>query len=332
MKKRDKVDVYFKMNSRYYLLFSVIQMTGNGNVDLKLTDFYNGFIIEKDGNVREDGGMTEQEMESATFISKAEMSYHADGSFLRKNKDSKDIKYYNPYGKGVRWTPTDSIVDFQPIMNICIRRMEIYNKSITNIPINTDKRKSHICACDELFDVDGTYLIVLFIRHKSFPFCRCGSRHNYSNIVTELNNQLDLCIFIQRHSYPKPKTYYSQYFKCRITPYAHNSINFCNKEHSKEEMMEKLGKTMFDSNFYRFLNMLNDGEYFYFSEKKLKVIDAIDAYFEGFKNKRNLPKPLFIKIVFQILGESIDTFHALSPTNKTDFLSQIYSNIQNVIK
>ncbi|TFU91634.1 hypothetical protein E4T81_15045, partial [Barnesiella sp. WM24] len=179
MKKREKVDIYFKMNSHYYLLFSVVQMADNGKVDLKITDFYNVFIIEKDGNTREDGVMTELEMESSTFISKAEMSYHADGSFLRKNKDYNDIKYYNPYGKGVRWTPIDSIVDFQPIMHICIRRMEIYNKRISNIPIDTDKRKSHICECDELFDLEGTYLIVLFIRHKSFPFCRCGSRHNY---------------------------------------------------------------------------------------------------------------------------------------------------------
>ena len=321
------------MAGRYYLLFSVIQMKGNGVVDLKITDFYNGFVIEKANSLREDGCMTEEEMGTANYISKAEMSYHADGSFLRKNKDFNTSKYYNPYGEGVRWTPTDSIVDFQPIMNIAIRRMEIYNKSISDVPIDTSKRKSHICLCDEPFEPKGTYFLLLFVRHKSLPFCRCGNSQNYSDIITELNNQLDLCIFIQRHSYPQPQPYYSRYFKGWITPYAHNSINFCNKEHAKDEMMDKLGKTMFNSKFYNFLQILTDsGEYYYFSETKLKVIDEIDAFFEGFENKRSLPKPLFIKIVFQLLGNQIDSFNTLSKTDKVSLLSQIDFNIRHAIK
>ena len=332
MQKKEKIDVYFRMNNRYYLLFSVIQMKGNGVVDLKITDFYNGFVIETPDKSHEDGCLTEQEMDKANFIYNAEISYHADGSFLRKNKDYSTPKYYNPYGEGVRWTPTDSIADFQPIMNIAIRRMEIYNKSISIIPEDTAKRKSHICLCDELFDLKGSYYLVLFIRNKSLPFCLCGNSQNYSNKIAELNNELDLCIFIQRHSFPHPSPYYSKYFKGWITPYAQNSINFCNKDSAKDEMMDKLGKTMFDPQFYAFLQMLNDGEYYYFSENKLKVIDEIDQFFHGFENRRSLPKPLFIRVVFQLLGKEIDSFNALVATEKALLLSQIDTHIKQIIK
>lgn len=90
---------------------------------------------------------------------------------------------------------------------------------------------------------------------------------------------------------------------------------------------------MFNPKFYNFLQILTDGgEYYYFSEMKLKVIDEIDAFFEGFENKRSLPKPLFIKIVFQLLCNQIDSFNTLSKTDKVSLLSQIDSNIRHAIK
>lgn len=128
MDQREKLSVYFCMNNRYYLLFNIIQMGKDGEVDLKITDFYNNFIIETaSGSYHEDGSLSEKEIKESHFIKHTEISYHKDGSFLRKNKDRNISHYYNPYGQGQRWTPTSKITDFQPILNIAIRRMAIYN-------------------------------------------------------------------------------------------------------------------------------------------------------------------------------------------------------------
>lgn len=329
MEKREKIDVYFKMNGLYYLLFSVIQMKDNGIVDLKITNYYNGIAI-KNANLHNDGTLSEDEMNATTYNSKAEISYHADGSYLNKVKDFNIIKYQNPYGKDVRWTPTDKIIDFQPIINIQIHRMELYNKGFTYLPVNTSKRKSYICSCDELFDINGTYFLLLFIRNKSLPFCRCGNSQYHSDVITELNSQLDLCIFIQRHSFPIPKPYYSIHFKTWITRCAFNSINFCNKEYSKDEIMDKFGKTLFNPNLCAFLKILNDGDYYYFSEDKLKVIDAIEDFYSSSESKK-ISKPLFMRTVLDLLGDQISLFNTFSTINKVQILSNIYANLHLVL-
>lgn len=63
---------------------------------------------------------------------------------MHKIKDRENVEYSNPYGKGERWTSTDNIDDFQPIFNIAIRRMEIYNKSCET-PILKSKEVAYIC-------------------------------------------------------------------------------------------------------------------------------------------------------------------------------------------
>lgn len=321
MNKGEKIKVYFKMDGRYYGLFNVIQMGKDGVVDLKITDYYNNVVIVSKNSNDEKGYLTEEEMNESRFVQHAEMSYHKDGSFLHKIMDEAKPEHSNPYGQGVRWTATSSIQDFQPIMNIAIRRMEIYNKSSV-APIVKSKETAYVCENDDLFEKSGTYLVILYIRNKKLLVNCYTSVQLYSNILTELNEELDLCIFIQRHQYPKPEPYYSKEWKCMITPYLNNSINFCNKESAKDEMKDKFDNTIFDSKFHYFLSCMTDGQFINLSEDKLRLIDEVDILYKGHEGKMPVSKPIFIKLALNFLGNKLVEFNTLPSTIKQILLAQ----------
>lgn len=311
MNKGDKIKVFFKMNNRFYGLFNVIQLGSNGIVDLKITNYYTLMAMVND-NVRnpEKGFLTEDELKHTKFIEKAEMSYHKDGSCLHKYKDNKIIKYSNPYGQGERWTPTDEITDFQPIFNIAIRRMEIYNRSYETL-FPKPKEQIFVCDNDDFFQRDGSYLVICYVRNKNLPINCFTHSQVYSNIITSLNDKLDLCIFIQRHSYPKAVPYYSNIFKCMVTPYSCNSVNFCNKESSKSEMNDKMKQAIFDETFHRFLQEMSDDKFIHFTEDKLQLIDQFDIFYNEKNYNVPISKPLFIKLALDFLKDKLVEFNKL---------------------
>ena len=319
MEKGEKIKVYFRMNGRCYGLFNVIQMGESGNVDLKITDYYNGLIIASKTNGNDKGYLTEQEMEDSRFIQNAEISYHKDGSILHKVKDGCQAEYFNPYGTGERWTSTNSIEDFQPIMLIAIRRMSIYNKSCFT-PKQKSKELVYICENDDLFEPTGTYLVVLYMCNKNIAINCYTSAQLYSDVLVELNEQLNLCLFIQRHSYPKPQPYYSEYFKCTITPYLDNSIIFCNRDTSKDEIRDKFDKAIFDPIFHKFLSIMTDGQFVNLTEDKLKVIDQVDLLYKGHEGEMAVSKPFFIKLLLNYLGDNVEIFNKLPLLIKQELL------------
>lgn len=327
MNKGEKIKVYFKMNSHCYGLFNVIQMGKDGIVDLKITDYYNNVVTVSKTTNEEKGYLTEKEMDESRFVQHAEMSYHKDGSFLHKLMDGAKPEHLNPYGSGVRWTSTSSIQDFQPIMNIAIRRMDIYNKSIFS-PVLKSKETAYICENDDLFEKRGTYLVILYIRNKKLPVNCYTSMQLYSDILTELNEELDLCIFIQRHQYPKPEPYYSIRWKCIITPYLSNSIDFCNKESAKDEMKDKFDNTIFDSKFHDFLSCMTDGKFINLSEDKLQLINEVDVLYQGHVGKMSVNKPTFIKLALSLLDVRLVEFNSLSSTIKQNLLKKWNKEIE----
>ena len=122
---------------------------------------------------------------------------------------------------------------------------------------------------------------------------------------------MDLCILIQRHSYPIPKPYYSEHFKCMITPYLNNSINFCNKELAKDEMMDKLKNAVFDPTFNHFLQSMTDGNFINLTESKLQLIDQVAIFYRGKEGKLPVSKPIFIKLALNYLGDKLSDFNKL---------------------
>jgi hypothetical protein len=331
MKRGEKVKIYFKRDGRCYKLFNIIQLGKDGEVDLKITGFYNNFVEIAKSTLDDKGYHTVEEMEESRIVSHAEMSYHKDGSFLHKIKDSPEPEYINPYGQGERWVRTDAIEDFQPILNIAIRRMDIFNKSCL-VPALKSGETSYICENDDFFDETGTYLLILYIRNKKHIVNCYTSAKLYSDVIIELNEDLDLCIFIQRHGFLAANPYYSNVFKCLITPYLHNSINFCNRENAKDEMKVALGKSVFDSKFHLFLKDLADNKLFFFSEDKVKLADQVDILYENNGCKMAISKPLFLKQVLNYLGDKLSDFIKLDQGIMQLLLEKWNKELENKIQ
>lgn len=327
MKKGEKIKLYFKLNNRFFVLFNVIQMGKDGAVDLKITDYFTHVSLLSKEIDPNKGFLTEKEFDSCKFVRRAEISYHKDGSFLHKMMDNTNPDYLNPYGQGERWTATDSIIDFQPIMNIEIRRISIYNKSFLQ-PITKTKEKTYICENDDLFEKNGSYLLILYIRKKTLPLARYTNPQIYSDIVTELNEDLDLCLFIQRYQYPPPQPYYSKRLKGIVTPYLVNTISFCHKESSKNEIKDKFKKNIFNPIFSYFIAELAEGQLINLSEDKLKLIDEVDILYTGSAGKMPVSKPIFIKLVLNHLDNRLTEFNQSPPSIKQDLLNQWIKELQ----
>lgn len=125
---------------------------------------------------------------------------------------------------------------------------------------------------------------------------------------------------IQRHSYPQPQPYYSEYFKCMITPYLDNSIIFCNRNTSKDEIRDKFDKAIFDPIFHEFLSVMTDGQFVNLTEDKLQVIDQVDILYKGYEGEMPVSKPFFIKLLLKYLGDNIEIFNKFPLLIKQEFL------------
>lgn len=325
MDNRERLNVYFEMEGNFYMLFQVVNIGTKNIPDFKFSGFSNLYINHKTDNNKEDdkGYLTEEEIEKSTIHSYIEFTYHKDGSFLTKNMDFEDKtkRYHNPYGIGVRWTPINDIQDIQPVISVAIRRMEIYH------PVKLEEEgemvHNYICKNTELFERDGQYLVAIYLKEKNKQVACFTTSQSYSDILCNVNDKLDLCILFQRHSYPKAKSYYSKRFGGRwITPYLNNSITFCNKNTSIDELNDKM-KNVFDPAFSEFIRIMGEGHIVNLSEDKLEIIDVVDKVYLPVNNGTNMTKPLFIKHLLDSISD-FRVFNSKSEKEKEDYVRICY--------
>lgn len=276
LNKRDSITVCFNMNGHSFKMFKVIQMGKDGVIDLKITDFYNGIVLSTKQSFLDDNDCLVADGE-VTFVNHMEISYHQDGSFLWKNCDAKT--HCNPYGVGERWIPTNEISDFLPILTIQIRSMRPYSEYFKTIPSDKGHNIFYECKCDDLFDSQGSYFLILMIVDKKMPFCCLGTHYTFSDKIIELNNEYDLCLFICRHNYPKPKPYFSNQLNSFITPSINNIISPPNKEYCKKMIEGQLGFGLFNPKFFKLFNIIFDGKYFCLTEDLVKLFESIDSLY-----------------------------------------------------
>ncbi len=325
MENRERLNVYFEMEGNFYMLFQVVNIGSKDIPDFKFSGFSNLYICYKSesGKVYDKGFLTEEDIDKLSFHSHIELTYHKDGSFLSKNLDFEEMskRYCNPYGKGVRWTPTSDIQGIQPVISIEIRRMEVYHP--IKIEKESDTIHNYICKNTELIQRNGQYFVVIYLKEKSKPIACFTTIEGYSDVICNINDKLDLCILLQRHAYPKAKSYYSNNFGSGwISPYLYNTISFCNKETSVREMNDKM-KNIFDPAFSELIRIIGDGHIVYLSEDKLKIIDIIDKVYLPINNDTIMTKPLFIK---HLLDSILDfkKFNCKSEKEKEDYVRTCY--------
>lgn len=325
MENRERLNVYFEMEGLSYLLFRVVNIGTEDTPDFKFSGFSDFYINYRTEDNLDDnkGYLTEEEMDKSTFHNNIEFTYHKDGSFLSKNMDfeEKSKRYHNPYGTGARWTPINEIHGIQPVISIAIRRMEIYHP--IRVEEESEKNHNYICRNSDLFERKGQYLVAIYLKEKNVPIACFTTAQGYYDIMYSINDKLDLCILFQRHSYPEAKPYYSKYFGGGwITPYLNNSITFCNKDTSIDEMNDKM-KNVFDPAFCEFTRILGEGHIVNFSEDKLKIIDIVDKIYSPIKNGTNISKPLFIKHLLDSISDFVK-FNARSENEKEDYVRTCY--------
>lgn len=328
MENRERLNVYFEMEGLSYLLFHVVNIGNKDTPELKFSGFSNYYISYQndDNHSVEKGYLTEEEIEKSTFHDYVEFTYHKDGTFLTKHKDfhTQSNRYNNPYGKGVRWTPINEIQGIQPIITIAIRRMNIYH----SIKIEKEKSTVHnyICKNPDLFVSQGKYLVIVYLKEKAKPIACFTTDQVYSDIIIDINERLDLCILLQKHSFPEVKPYYTNYYGGGwVTPYLDNSISFCNKDTSIDEMDEKM-RNIFNPSFSEFIRIMGDGHIINMTEEKLKIIDIVDNFYSQINPKPILSKPYFIKILLSSIPD-LSSFNYKSRKEKEEYIDSFYQLI-----
>ncbi len=316
----NKIKVFIKTEKYFYRLFHLIQIGKSGKIELKITDYYNHFIVLSKCSNSEVSYLKEEDLDKSRFISKAEMTYHNDGSMLHKLKDGNKPEYRNPYGKGARWTEIDQILDFQPVFKIYIRSMRIC-KTFAYLPKSIPEKELFVCENNDLFEDTGTYAVYVYIRNKNHPINCYSTDKVYSNILMKLNEELELCVLIQRYKFPPAKPYYSKIFRATVTPSPTNSIDFFNKETSKEEFIETLKNNVFNLLFNQYLKILNNGEFTIFTEEMLKVIDEIDVMYSSDKYNQ-ISKPTFVRNMLIRLNGNLKEFNC-QPAFKKQLILKI---------
>lgn len=308
------------MQTRSYLLCRVINMGDSVNPDLKFTDVSSYGYMTESG--RDDGTLTpDQKIDYAS--DKVELSYHKDGSPLYKcsikgNYSPWRSNYMHP---GFRQVPISECEDLLPIIVFQIRRPEIYKTK--KIESTEAKKRVYVCSNEFLFTEKQPLFAVIYLRHKKVPLTLISTKDYYSDILAELTKNIDLCIFICRHTYPAPIPYYDNGLNCWITPYACNSISFCNQRALLDELTSKLNRNIFDRAFALFIGILSDGKVFHLTEEKLLILDEVDIFFEQIKNPI-VQKPHFARFVLEIFGNNPQSFFKLSSEEKQQTLLSVW--------
>ena len=236
LNSRERLNVYFSMDNLNFKLFHVVNIGKTADEpEFKFSGMGALTIHNREMTLPESGAISEEYIEKSFVSTRSELTYHRDGAMMKKTPDHwnpRDIRI-NPHGSWQTWTPTDRIETIQLIFAINIRRMSVYR------PIEMEKEKERVnnyllkdCG---LFEKEGMYKAIVFLKNKKFQLTPFFSSEFCADILCSVNDKLDLCLYLQRASFPKPISYRSNYFgRPIIKPTIVNSCSFFQREYSNE--------------------------------------------------------------------------------------------------
>lgn len=291
--------------------------------DLKITDVSSyGFIVTNSS----EGGTLAPNVNIRFGANNFELSYHKDGSPLYKSLIKGNPKPWrsNYLQQGYRQIPITNCIDILPLVNFQIRRPEIYKSS--PLDKESSKRTVYVCSNEMLFTEHQTLFAIIYARNNKIPLSQVTTKDYYSDIITSLTTDIDLCIYICRHTYPSPSPYYDKELKGWITPYPCNSVSFCDQNSAVIELKSKLDKCIFNETFAYFMNVLSDGNIFHLTEDKLLILDEIDIFFNTIHTPI-IHKPQFAKFVLEIFKDNTSEFNGKSSKEKQNVLKGIWNII-----
>ena len=300
MKKQSEHVVYVKLIKGYIKLFRLLVFDTDGIPEFKLKDLSSTYcLIKDDNNVYPSQIRVGQQI---CYVQDIEFTYHKDGTMFQEiiiDKKNAQKDHQNPYGKFEKTTPINEIKDFQPFLTIDLRNLSEYELSQ-----ETEKEKKqkfvHICKNDDLFKSNESFQVLIYIKAHIIPFCRYSTKEIYSNIICNINDTLDVCLYIQKHKF-------TDYDSIPI-----NSFCFLDKSESIGLMKETLNSHIFDGDFSSYLNDVFGG-FAILNEDFLRLQDIIDELFvTKLRDKKIiLHKSQFTKYMFVLLNKGIPLFNYL---------------------
>lgn len=327
MEKRDRLNVYFEMDGRPYLLFHVVNIGTKDTPDFKFSGFSDYVIVnDEPTSLSKDGVMSEDDFAKSFFSKRSELTYHKDGSMLKKTPDNPSGKIYtNPHGRDVRWTPPSEVKSIQPVFYICIRRIDTYTPSSLE---SKDKVVNYVCKNEDLFNEQGTYFVLFFLKKKNINIAQYTTPDSYCDIIFSGCKDIDLCIIIARHSYPKPQPRQSKYFgHAIITPYAMNSYNFCKKYDTFDSL---LGKEVAESvkKINQYMLTLVGSEFCRIKKEEVQIIELSEKLYDIVFQRYDVSKALLVRAV--LLAYEYVVYKSNSIQDRKDSISTFFSLFRKI--
>lgn len=327
MKKEREIRVYFQIKEEYYQLFNALYFITDGLPEFKFSGFSDYVICnDEPTSLSKDGVMSEDDFEKSFISKRSELTYHKDGSMLKKTPDNPSGKIYNnPHGKDVRWTPPSEVKGIQPVFYINIRRVGIYTPSSLECK---DKVVNYVCKNEELFNEQGTYFVLFFLKNKNVNIAKYTTPDSYCDIIFSGCKDIDMCIIIARHSYPKPEPRQSNYFgHAIITPYAMNSYNFCKKYDTLESL---LGKEVVEyvEKTNQYMLTLVGSEFCRIKKEEMQIIELSEKLYDIVFQRNDLSKGLMVRSVLLAYEYAVSKSNSIE--DKKDSISTFFSLFRTI--
>ncbi len=317
--KNPRVKVYFRYNGRYFRLLEAINFGTKTSPELKIKGLAETYIQTKDKQHRFDGRFHVGQLIRFIDGKNVEFTYHKDGSILSEViLPSGKKEYFNAYGQGERWTPMSEITTYQPVLISQISSIDLYKPAFID---NKYGLKNYVVKNDRMFEIQRGQgiMVLIYLKHKDFPLAKyCVDDLNYSDVLMNFSENLELCIFIQKQKNPD------------IIGSTKDNIIFIDRLDGYEYMSNVLTDHIFDKDFANFMNVIQEGGcYFNVSEKMLQVMETVDPLYNLLLAEKIpvlIHKPNLIRILLDKLDGKYDEFLGQKEEERIKYVTMIYLN------
>ena len=319
--KNPRVKVYFQHKGHYFRLLEAINFGSKSSPELKIKGLTETYMQIKDDQHRFDGQLHVGQYIRFVDGNHVEFTYHKDGSILSEViKSSGDKEYYNPYGKGEKWTPMAEITTFQPVMILLISSLASYHYAF---PEEKYGLINYVVKNDRLFELSKGQgvMVMVYLRNKDYPIAKyCYDGIIYSDVLMRFGERLELCILIQKQLNPDG-----------AGSWQHNSFVFVKKVDGFNYLNKELKDHIFDQTFVDFLKPVQEGNrYFDFSEKMMRVVESVDPLYKVMI-KNGVPidvhKPMLVRRLLDMLDGMYDGYLNLSEEDRMMQVIVLYAEM-----
>lgn len=322
--KNPRVKVYFRYKGKCFRLLEAINFGTETTPELKIKGLTETYIQTKDEQHRFDGLFHVGQLIRLIDGKYVEFTYHKDGSILIEVLNPSGKEYFNPYGQGERWTPIECINTYQPVMIFQLFNMANYR------PMFIEEKKglqNYIVKNERLFEFErgqGVFVLV-YLKHKDYPLAKyCFDDMNYSDVLMEFGENLELCIFIQK----------------QLTPdnagSTRNNFTFVDRLDGFEYLSYVMKNHIFNPRAAKFISEIQEGDrYFDVSEQMMQVIESVGMFYVHLQ-KAGVPnlvhEATLVRMLLNKLDGKYDEYLGLSDEEQmkyvlAQFLNEIMSRI-----